>query len=351
MSPSMRNKMLTAIRWMLGSLFCASGYIKGLDPVGMSVYVEKYLATYSLEILLPYALYIAIALAVVEVAIGEMFFIGVLQRYAASAATIFLSIFTIITLLSATILPIGDCGCFGDALHLTPWGTFLKNVVLLPMAIVLWCTAPKERFRLIVGLGFIVALPLAISIYSVRHLPIIDFMPYKESVNLRDKIAAERQAVRDAETHIVICRHPETGEVREFLAEDDGWYEWDLVDTRVERGSVEQQFADFRLYDASGNDCSEALLERVERTAWLCIRDDKSLDAERKDAISRLREQYSDDNILILTSANRDMLQSMFGLDSYSVDAMTLRSMIRSDVGVIVVEDGVIVDKLSFRDI
>ena len=352
MSLSGHNIALLAARWTLGALFLFSGFVKAFDPVGTSVFVEKYLATYSLESLIPMAVHIAIALATVEVMLGAMLVMRVAQRYVCLAITLFLSAFTVITLLSATVLPIGDCGCFGDAVRLTPWGTFLKNIVLLPMAVVLWRTSESERFTLrdAVMTCFAAALPLAISIYAFRHLPLIDFMPYKVSVNLRDEVASERQAVRSAERHMVICRHPETEEVREFSADDEAWYGWDVVDARVERGDVEERFSDFRLYDAVGEDCSEQILAREERMAWLCVRDDR-LDGERIEAINRLFAIYPKEYIVLLTSVDRAAMQTRFGVDSYSVDAMTLRSMIRSDVGVIIVEDGVIIEKLSFRDI
>ena len=188
MNPRAKHIGLIALRWLLGGVFIFSGLVKCVAPVGTSVFVEKYLATYSLEALLPLSLGIAVALAVVEVAMGILLVIGVLRRYVSLAATLFLLLFTIITLLSATVLPIGDCGCFGDAVKLTPWQTFLKNIVLLPMAIVVWRNSEVEQprwRRVAIVMIVVVALPLAINLYSLRYLPVADFMPYKLGVDLR----------------------------------------------------------------------------------------------------------------------------------------------------------------------
>jgi uncharacterized membrane protein YphA (DoxX/SURF4 family) len=99
---------LQALRWLLGGVFLFSGLVKCVDPVGTSIFVDKYLATYSLEAMLHLSLPLAVLLATVEVMLGIMLIVGVLRKYVVVATTIFLSLFTLITLLSATLLPIGD---------------------------------------------------------------------------------------------------------------------------------------------------------------------------------------------------------------------------------------------------
>ena len=221
MNPRAKHIGLIALRWLLGGVFIFSGLVKCVDPVGTSVFVDKYLATYSLEALLPLSLGIAVALAVVEVAMGILLVIGLLRRYVSLAATLFLLLFTIITLLSATVLPIGDCGCFGDAVKLTPWQTFLKNIVLLPMAIAVWRNSEAEQprwRRVAIVMIVVVALPLAINLYSLRYLPLVDFTPYKLGVDLRHEVQRERDS--EGVRSILIFENSATGEVVEFPAED-----------------------------------------------------------------------------------------------------------------------------------
>ena len=167
MNFTVKHIALVGLRWLLGGVFIFSGLVKCVDPVGTSVVVDKYLATYSLEALLPMSLTIAISLAVVEVAMGMLLVIGVLKRYVAGAVTIFLLLFTVITLLNATLLPIGDCGCFGDAVKLTPWQTFLKNLALLPMAVAVWrnSEAAKPKWR---GVAIAAAVVVLFALPNVR---------------------------------------------------------------------------------------------------------------------------------------------------------------------------------------
>ena len=131
----LQEMIMTALRWVLGSVFVASGAFKCVDPVGTAIYVEKYLATYSLSEFAVASEAIAVALMVVEFAIGLLLILGVWRRGVALVSSVMLLFFLVVTLLSATLLPIGDCGCFGDAVKLSPWETFFKNLVLLPISI------------------------------------------------------------------------------------------------------------------------------------------------------------------------------------------------------------------------
>ena len=356
LSPTAKRIAIIALRWVLGGVFIFSGLVKSVDPVGTSVFVDKYLATYSLEALLPLSLGIAITLAVVEVAMGILLVIGVLRHYVSLAASIFLLLFTIITLLSATVLPIGDCGCFGDAVKLTPWQTFFKNIVLLPMAIAVWRMsdgrAMKWRYAAIV-LAVVVALPFALNLYALRYLPIVDFMPYKVGVNLRGEVSAERD--NDAVQSILIFRDNTTGEVVEFMAEDTScWTNPNLeyLDARTEvLTSDSGRFADFALFSRDGEDVTLEMLNKPGRVAWLCINDSDMLTGLRLQYAERLLEAYPPQAVVVVTTSNVAYVSKLLKSEVYIMDAMTLRSVMRADVGVVVVNDGVIEFKADIREI
>lgn len=345
--------ILTIGRWLLGALFLFSGFVKSVDTVGTSIYVEKYLVTYSAEWLMPASVVLAVVLGVVEMALGVMLILRIAPRKVAATTTLVLLFFTTLTLLSATLLPLGECGCFGDAVKLTPWGTVLKNVVALAVAVVLWRrSAPQPLCRRDVVVTTVALLiPLIINIYVLRHLPLIDFLPYKVSTALRDEIVAERQRA-DEGGELLVCRHPESGEIREFDARGDEWYDWDVVDVRsVAPPTEDMLYADFRLYNKFGEECSEELLMREGVVAWLCIHDVEQLDNDHFAAIERLKSHYPAERIVVLTSDGVEALNQRVGFECYSVDAMTLRSMMRAEVGVIILDDGVIVDKRAYGDI
>ena len=356
MGPRAKHIGLIALRWLLGGVFVFSGLVKCVDPVGTSVFVDKYLATYSLEALLPCSLYIAIALAVVEVVMGILLIIGVLKRCVSLSATIFLLLFTIITLLSATVLPIGDCGCFGDAVKLTPWQTFLKNLVLLPMAIAVWRNSEVEQprwRRVAIIMIVVVALPLAINLYSLRYLPLVDFMPYKLGADLRGEVQAERDS--ESVRSILMFENVTTGEVVEFLAENTScWVDPNLEykDARTETISSEAgEFADFRLYNRDGEDVTLDMLNKPGRVAWLCVNDSDVLTGLRLMYAERLLEAYPPQAVVVVTTSNTAYVSKLLKSDVYTMDAMTLRSVMRADVGVVVINDGVIEFKADIRDI
>lgn len=356
MNPKLKNILLTAARWVLGSVFVASGVFKSVDPVGTSIFVEKYLATYGLDVLLPAALAMAIVLAVVEMALGMLLIADVLRRQVALVTSCFLAVFTIITLLSATVLPIGDCGCFGDAIKLTPWQTFIKNVVLLPVAVAVWWYSERRAtsWRMVAIVSALaVIIPLAVNLYSLRYLPIVDFLPYKEGVNLREEVTREREAA--SVQSILIFNNTVTGEVVEYQSDaTECWLNPDLeyVDARTETTTTEAgDFADFATFDSDGVECSMELLNRPGRVAWLCVNDMEALEGKRFEGVERLFDAYPAEAIVVVTSADAEQLATKLNHPVYTIDAMTLRSIMRAKVGVVVLNDGVIEAKLDIRDI
>ena len=349
---SVKHISLNLLRWLFGAVFLFSGLTKAVDPVGTSVCVEKYLMTYGLDALLESALPIAIALATVELTLGIAVVVNVFHRATLRVALLFVAIFTIITLLSATVLPIGDCGCFGDAVKLSPWATFWKNIALLVVAVVLIrCDSKEYKSSLtqivvcFVGLLF----SLGINLYALRHQPLVDFLPYKVGTDLRTAVAEER--AKAAENIKLVFKDKTTGEERLFASTDsDCWLDANLEYVDVRNEAVpDAKFADFAIYDAEGNDVSTALLEQEGRSAWLCVGSLDVMDKEYERGIKSLMKQYPAHAIKVLTST--DTAGEMFGLECYKVDAMTLRSMMRSEIGVIIINSGVVELKADIRDI
>lgn len=350
---SVKHISLNLLRWLFGAVFLFSGLTKAVDPVGTSVFVEKYLMIYGLEGLLEFALPIAVVLATVELTLGIALIVNLFHRATLYISLLFVAIFTIITLLSATVLPIGDCGCFGDAVTLSPWATFWKNIALLVVVVVLiQCDNEEYRTSLteigvcLVGLFF----ALGINLYALRHQPLVDFLPYKVGTDLRTAVAEER--AKSADNVKLVFRDKTTNEERLFASTDsDCWLDANLeyVDVRQE-GVPDAKFADFAIYDTEGNDVSTALLEQKGRTAWLCVASLEVMDEEYNRGISSLREQYPAHAIKVLTST--DVVGDMFGMfECFRVDAMTLRSMMRSEIGVIIINNGVVELKADIRDI
>ena len=348
-----KERIIDVCRWTLGGVFSFSGIVKCVDPVGTAVFVEKYLATFSLDVLLPLALPLAVVLSVAEFTLGGLLLDGKPHRITAIATLAIMSLFTIVTLLNATILPIGDCGCFGDAVRLTPVQTLLKNIVLLPLSALMIVGARRGRFdylQTVIG----VIISLGVCLYALRYQPIIDFMPYDRDTNLREEVAKQRAELESSTTNVLVFRDKTTSEQVEFAASNiECWSDPNLeyIDSRSVVVSEESYpLAELMVTNLAGDDITLELLNRPGRVAWITIYDTKALE-RNFEAVKRLLGSGKYDGYVVATSLDTQTLTERLGIECYMVDAMTLRTINRSKVGVMVVDNGVVTDKCNIRDI
>ena len=352
-----RGVVAVLLRWVVGATFLFSGMVKSVDPVGTSIYINKYLATYALDALMPLSEIFAVALGVVEVCLGVLLICGVLRRITALVTLVVVALFTLVTLLSATLLPIGECGCFGDAVKLTPLQTLFKNIILLLLSVVVWRSSrvweplsPKAIVVVCVSL----LLSLGVNLYALRHLPLVDFLPYKVGTPLYDAVAAERDA--EVVVNILKFRDITTGDVvirdaSDVECWDDENLEFVEAATMVEGGAL---YDEFRLYDTVGQEHSLSLLSRKGRVALLCVNDATACDATHRRGLASLFSQYPVEGVVVLSCGEDSPLEDVVditALEIYSVDAQMLRSLIRSDIGVVVLHDGCVEFKADIRDI
>ena len=348
-----KERIIDVCRLTLGGVFSFSGIVKCVDPVGTAVFVEKYLATFSLDVLLPLALPLAVVLSVAEFTLGGLLLDGRPHRITAIATLAIMSLFTIVTMLNATILPIGDCGCFGDAVRLTPVQTLLKNIVLLPLSALMIVGARRSRFdylQTVIG----VVISLGVCLYALRYQPIIDFMPYDRDTNLREEVAKQRAELDSSTANILVFRDKTISEQVEFAASNiECWSDPNLeyIDSRSVVVSEESYpLAELMVTNLAGDDITLELLNRPGRVAWITIYDAKALE-RNFDAVKHLLGSGKYDDYVVATSLDTQVLTERLGIECYMVDAMTLRTINRSKVGVMVLDNGVVTDKCNIRDI
>lgn len=348
-----RNIISVIFRWALGALFIFSGAVKSVDPIGTSIFVDKYLATYSMEWLLPMSEVIAVGLSVMEFALGVLLILGVWRRVVVTITTIVLLIFSALTLLSATVLPIGDCGCFGDALKLSPWATFLKNIILLPIAIALLKWSDEQHqitTKDVVVLCLALLAPSLINLYALSHLPLVDFLPYKVGTNLREEIAKEQEAVQS----VLRFRSILTDEIIEFDATDTSCWadeELEFVESAlVVKDGRELNYSDFYLY-SDNVDVTDEIIATPGRIVLLCVNNKSAIDASAKEAIAKIGSNYPKQALYIVSSEELAPQELSLEASSLYIDAMTLRSIIRADVGVVVLKDGIVEFKANIKNL
>ena len=354
-------------RLVLACTFIFSGFTKVIDPWGTSLKVNEYLSIYGLEQLQGASMAFSIWLCGAELMMGCMLLFKVRIRLISIFAVLSMTFFTVLTFLSATIIPVEDCGCFGDALKLTPWQTFVKNLVLLPMAFVVWYRYRPDRmfaFRPaeVVLAALFFAFAMGVGVYCYRHLPLVDFLPYKKGVHIREEMLrqAEQPAEEEGET-VLVYRNRRNGRLREFALEDTEWQnaeKWEWVDTRTESAPmvVRPLIGEFAVANADG-DATERLLTTPGRVYLLCV---TSFDRLRGGCLRRMTAlvaaaRAEGAEVVCLTpDPLYGTTEHRFGdrsVTCYNIDASTMKTMLRARNGLVVLDDGVITDKRNCRDI
>ena len=232
MGVSLRNRRWYRVlshvcRVLFALTFIFSGFFKAIDPWGTAVTVYNYLVTYNLESLKPLVMIFSIWLCGAELMMGCMLLFKLRIRLVSIFALLSMTFFTILTFLSATFIPIEDCGCFGEVVKLTPWQTFIKNLVLLPMIVIVWWRYRPDRMFAFSRLEFTLAclfctFSMGVGTYCYYHLPLVDLLPYKEGTNIAQAMdeARNRQMQSDV---VLIYRNIRTGKLREFSLDDNAW--------------------------------------------------------------------------------------------------------------------------------
>ena len=225
-------------RLLLGLVFLFSGASKAVDPVGGTIKISEYLSSFGLDSLQSCSFPFAINLAAVEFTLGACMFLGVYRRYASFLTLLMMLFMTPLTLYLALYNPVADCGCFGEALIITNWQTFYKNVVLLTAAVIAFIynqrTMAGYTFKVYWFVAtFAYVYCVGFSLRNYWHLPIIDFRPYQVGVNIPDQMNIPEGAPQDEYEYTFI--YEKDGVQKKFnldnVPADDST--WTFVDTET----------------------------------------------------------------------------------------------------------------------
>ncbi len=357
---SNENFFTLLCRWTLGLVFILSGFVKAVDPFGFALKISEYLTAFGLDWLTPASKAFAVAGSSIELFLGLMLLFGIGRRMVSLASFVLMCGFTVFTLVSALTDPVSDCGCFGDAVKLSPWESFLKNVVLLLVSVPVWSSnrarkrdAAPEGPRAALFAALFIALPLFVNIYSSCHLPMIDFLPFKEGADI-----GQLTGYSGEKSHTtLIYKELATGQQREFEITDTTWRDttrWVYVDTRVTSAPAQSGAAEgmsFVLFSGEDDYTSE-VLSGNEYTLMLTMLDPAGVTGKERAAMAGLRDYAfaGDYPVIVATAAELDG-DLIEGVPSYNIDGTTLKSMVRANAGLVLLHRGVVVKKWSARDI
>ncbi len=349
-------------RTLLALTFLFSGFVKAVDPLGTVYKIEDYLKAFGgfFTDLLPLAGVAAVLLIATEWILGVCMLTNVRTQVTSWLALAFYLVMTPLTLWIALTNPVSDCGCFGDALVLTNWQTFWKNVIFLSLVIILLCckkAIPQlfswwaELIIVLLGAGAVAG----IMAYSYTHLPPMDFRPYKIGNHIPTLMEIPDDAEPDVyETTLIYAKDgvEQEFDLTNYPKGDSTWVFVDQHSVLVKKGYV-APIHDFEILNLDFEDLTYDILESEEPVTLIAMYDLNKADRKQIDKVKQLLEE----NVLcyILTGSGEAEIEDFcmeYDIDENAfctIDPVTLKTVVRANPGVFVVENGYVIDKYNLR--
>jgi len=348
-------------RILVGLTFLFSGIVKAIDPLGSVYKFQDYFSAFNLGFLNDLSLILAIILCSLEFLAGFSVLFNIRFRTGIWTVMLLMILFTPLTLILALTNPVSDCGCFGDAVHLTNWQTFFKNIILLVPAVWLFInrnkiTASAGAARSWAFLSIVWLCFLAFIFYNLRYLPVIDFLPYKTGTYIPDKmIVPEGKTPDKYETTFI---YEKNGEKKEFSLENypAGDTAWKFIDQKsilVLKG-YQPPIHDFVLTTPDNEDMTSNILSSKNYTLLMVTRKIEDADPEL------LSEGYetgsfcksnSIDFYILTASTSEQVRGTGQWLSFLLADEITLKTMVRSNPGYLLLKEGTILHKWSWANL
>lgn len=368
------NYLLGFCRIFTGLLFIFSGFIKANDPTGFGYKLQEYFEVFHLTAFNEYATAIAVVICGFEILLGALLLLGVYANTVAWGLLLLILFFTFLTFYSAFFEVVTSCGCFGDAIPLTPWQSFSKDLVLLALILIIFFNRKQLR-SIIKGSGnqFVATvitaiISLGIGIYTVNYLPFIDFLPYKVGNNLPSLMVLPEGKQGDLFEQIYTMKNKKTGETKKVndkvymadkLWEDESWEIIGEPESKLVKKGYDIPIPDLLITDADGADHTQEIIANPYYNLVIVAKDLSSanIDAIQKinQAAIQLTKDYNGLRVVLLTaSASKDAqyLSDKMQLiaEIFYADLIPLKSMVRANPGVLLLKGGNVVGKWHYNN-
>jgi uncharacterized membrane protein YphA (DoxX/SURF4 family) len=361
----MKNIITQFSRIFVGILFIISGLIKLNDPIGFSYKLAEYFSepVFNMPFFVPFALAIALFLVILEVVLGIMLLIGYKTKFTVWSLLLLIVMFTFLTFYSAYFNVVKDCGCFGDALKLTPWQSFTKDIVLLFFILILYFNRKliqplfNNNVQNIVIYASIVLSSL-LGVLVLNHLPLIDFRPFKVGNNIQKGMRIPDSAEKSVVEMVFIYKVG--GVDKEFTEKDlmnipEGAVFVDRKDKVITEGYV-PPIHDFTM-EKEGSDYKEEFLESPK--VMLIVAYD--LVHADEDGLAKMEKLNADAKakgyqVIGMTASSPEEIataKKQFGMtfDFYFCDAITLKTIERANPSIVILDKGTILQKVHHNDL
>lgn len=356
------NTLNVVSRWIVGLVFLFSSFVKGVDPMGTMFKVEDYMTSWELfgssfEWALPLAGFLAVALICAEFLVGVMLITNAFRVLSAWLLSAMMLFFTCSTFYDAMTDLVKDCGCFGDAIKLSNWETFWKNVVLDVFTVVIFLTRNHRKQRrmerdLIVVILALVAM-VVFCVYNIKHEPVIDFRPWK----VGNKVVTEQE-----ELNVIRYVNKQTGEPQELRYKTGEWdtawnaYSRDTMtwryDTMWHVPPFEVKADGFSMMDHENADHAVEMLTSEEGTLIITVYDLDAVDEQAAADMRKAVDMAMEKGLMaVVLSSDPDRIpgwlidHSMTDVEYYLTDATAIKTILRGNPGYLFVRGGVVVDK------
>lgn len=359
-------------RFFVGFLFIFSGLIKANDPLGFGYKLQEYFEVFHITFFNDYATAIAIFLCGLEIILGAALLLGIYAKKVVWGLLALIVFFTFLTFYSAYFEVVTSCGCFGDAIPLTPWQSFGKDLILLALILILFIyraeiksIVPLKNQNLI--LAVCTLLGFGVGIYTYRNLPFIDFLPYKVGANVTELMKIPPGAPQDEYEIVYQLKNKKTGEVKkmtdkaylkEEIWKDTNWEVLGEPESKLLKKGFEPKIKDLKIMDAAGEDFTISVLEHSDYHLMIVAYD---LDKTNPEALKSLNEialkaiqEYRIPSAIFTASdvAKAYNLRRNLFIDMpfFFADAIPLKSMVRANPGIMLMKNGVILNKWHYQN-
>lgn len=358
--------ILWLIRIIVGVLFIFSGLVKANDPLGLSYKMDEFFEVWKMHWMMPFSLTLSVMMIAFEIIAGVAVLLGYAQKV---FSVLLLGLIVFFTFLTAYVLfsgKIKECGCFGDCIKISNEETFWKDVALTVLGLILFIYRKKIQpiFSGKTGTPLMVLTAIfsfGVQWYALAHLPFHDCLPYKVGVDINKDRKIPPGAKPDVyETMLV---YEKDGVKKQFTTQNFPWQDttWKYVSSEsklIEKGNAEPKIKDFIISDYDGNDVTENVLTAPGNTLLLFVKDIEKASTENMNKLHDLIEDAEKNNVptYILCSATKEQAEAFRKANNiekgvlYMFDGTVSKTALRSNPGLMLLDQGVIRGKWSYKD-
>ena len=370
----MQKVMLSFSRWFVGVLFIFSGLIKANDPLGFGYKLQEYFEVFHLGFLNDWATAIAIFLCVLEIVLGALLLFGFWRNQVTKGLLAIIIFFTFLTFISAAFKVVTSCGCFGDAIPLTPWQSFGKDLILLVLIVYLYLNRDKINPITINSswqsalFSAVFAASLMFSTFTYNRLPIIDFLPYKVGSSIPESMKIPAGEAEDEFLIMYQLKNKKTGEIKtmsdkDYLSlaiwKDENWEVVGTPEKKLIHKGYDVKIKDLFISDASGTDYTKELIENPYYNLVVVAYDLKQTSEKGISSTNALAlnaaEQFNIRTVLLTSNSAQDAAnfskKMKLFMEVCYADAVPLKSMVRANPGVLLLKNGVIINKWHYHNL